>query len=623
MAMQSQRVRLVRLALPYSLICLLAGMPGAIAAGATGAERRAALEEPGQLEARIAELIEQLGSQQYARRELAQERLRKLGLVAFDALLDASHHDDVEIALRARYLVRSMPVQWSVPEDTQPVRSILRNYSQASREERRNRMQQLAALPEEAGILALCRLMRFESDVLLSKEAALFAMSRLPEDDQLKKELAKNVGQTVGLSNRPAAVWLRTYARTLINPEDTFEDWQVISNDEVQTFARFPERSDRRIVRDLLRWHADLLRHEERQDESLLVIGKILDLIEGRRSELFDFVDWALERKAWYVVDEVAGRFPNEFYKHSILVYRLAEAQLKRGEKQLADTSAQLALEIDPQHPDSHNVMAEYLTTRLLYDWAEQEYRFVIDSTEPSPNNGLHMEARFFLSDMLFDLERPLDAADVLQGAIDAIDENLKLIQPTLRAVSDVRALLYYYYAIHYGEVGDQKKQIEYLEKAFETSKSNPDILIAMYRVKEPEEEWRLDMKKKLDSAKGALRDRIRNYERVLASPPSETSRLDAMDQLARASNELAWLISNTEGDLDAALRHSLKSLKLKPGAFAYLDTLGRCYFARQEFEEAVECQTKAVEKAPYLQQISRQLKLFKQALKEQQSKEA
>src|SRR5690606_13823104 len=56
----------------------------------------------------IDRLIEQLAADDFASRERAQAELSKLGLEAFDALHVAQNHHEPEIALRARYLVRSM-----------------------------------------------------------------------------------------------------------------------------------------------------------------------------------------------------------------------------------------------------------------------------------------------------------------------------------------------------------------------------------------------------------------------------------------------------------------------------------------------------------------------------------
>lgn len=65
--------------------------------------------------------------------------------------------------------------------------------------------------------------------------------------------------------------------------------------------------------------------------------------------------------------------------------------------------------------------------------------------------------------------------------------------------------------------------------------------------------------------------------------------------------NHWAWLVSNTEGDYAKAVEFSQRSLELSPGSPSYLDTLGRCYYAAGELENAVKTQRQAVEGHPHL----------------------
>ena len=82
---------------------------------------------------------------------------------------------------------------------------------------------------------------------------------------------------------------------------------------------------------------------------------------------------------------------------------------------------------------------------------------------------------------------------------------------------------------------------------------------------------------------------------------------------LADLHNQYAWLVSNTEGDLQEALRASRRSLELSPDNPAYLDTLGRCYYALGDLENAIRFQSRAVQLEPSTQQIRRQLEFLSQ----------
>ena len=77
--------------------------------------------------------------------------------------------------------------------------------------------------------------------------------------------------------------------------------------------------------------------------------------------------------------------------------------------------------------------------------------------------------------------------------------------------------------------------------------------------------------------------------------------------------------MSNTEGDYQQAVEHSLRSLELKPDSPSYLDTLGRCYYAVGDLEKALEAQREAVRLHPHLQVMQDQLALFEAAYAEEQ----
>jgi len=575
------------------------------------------LTEHKALAAKVEQLIADLGADQFARRENAQAALKQLGLVAFDALIEAQRHPDIEIALRARYLVRSLPIRWARDTDPRRVKGLLATYSETSRADRLNRMQQLAGMPDSSGIEALCRLVRFETDHLLSKEAALLAISHVVSEDSVaRKELAGRIRATIELSNRTSAGWMLTYARTLESGEETVDQWQRIVDTEFETLARFPENTGRDIVRDLLRWQAMLLRQLGRRDSALSVIRRTLDLMEGDREEIFDIVDWSLEFNAWTMIDEIAKRFPIEFNKDAGLVYRLAEARRKRGEEPLAMETAARALAMQPNLLERHNETAFALMIRQMYDWSESEYRLVINAQKTE--NRTTLDSRYFLGDMLFDLGKIKEAADVWQGAVDAIDNNGSLLQQSLRSSATVRGTAAYYHAMHYGNIGDHAKQIEFLDKAIKLEPTQPNYLIAMYRVEKAEKAWREATLKRIDIAAEQLRDEIRSVEQNPRNPRLD-NRID-VESLAEKNNELAWLISNTVGDYRAALQYSLKSLELNPGSGSNLDTLGRCYYAVGNLEKAIETQKMAVEKSPYYQQIHRQLKFFEEELAKQKA---
>ena len=373
-----------------------------------------------QAEARVAKLIEELGADDYATREKAQTRLKSLGLSAFDALLSAAKHSDIEIASRVRYLLRGMPAAWARDLDPQRVKSILRTYGQVSREERINRMQLLAELENSLGVEALCRIVRYEVDPALSKQAALELLRHEKASDEQRPAVAKKIRRAISGSRRPAIRWLATYADTLIDPQSSLDAWQRITRDELEVWAQTPELTQRGIVRDLLRWHVDFLMEIDRQDDAQAALRSVVEVVEGKFAELYDLVDWATTREIWFVSEELAARFPSVYRKNAGLMYRLAEGRRKLGNEQGATEAAAEALALDPRDLNNHFIRGRFLRERMLaFDWAEQEFLYVIGQAGDRADKEL--EAREKLADMLFDLQRAGEAAEVMAGMITVL----------------------------------------------------------------------------------------------------------------------------------------------------------------------------------------------------------
>ena len=427
------------------------------------------------------------------------------------------------------------------------------------------------------------------------------------------------INTTVGLSKRPGALWIKAYGRTLVQPESVFDQWEQLSKEEYETFTQFPERSSREIVLDLLRWQAEMLRELKRDDESVAVMRRSIDLLDGTREQILDMVDWLMQRKAWSVVAEVADRYSTRFNEDPLLLYRLAESHVQQGQRENAEATANRALNLLPDEPSAHVVAAFSLQDRGLLEWAEREYRHVIKLGPAGSDHELR--SRLLLSEMLHDLGKEQPAAKVLQGAVDTCEKDpaaVEVLRNRLgRELGSIKSRMYYFYSRQDVADGDRKKQMERLEEAVKADPTDADVLIAMHRVPNASEEWKKKTLGQIDRATGHFRDKIAEWTRQSAEAPSEPIREYANRQLASMNNQFAWLVGNTVGDYDEALRCSKRSLELRPNTGGYLDTLGRCYFAKGDLENAVKYQSRAAELEPHSEQIQRQLDLFKKALAE------
>lgn len=573
--------------------------------------------EQQEFEQRVARLIEQLGAENFATREKAQNELKEIGVKAFESLFEAQSHADIEIALRAQHLVRSLDIDWAQTGDSAEVKRILRGYDDLEDMDRKSRMDRLAALPSDEGAAAICRLVRYETSNHLAKQGALLVMNRpLPKEASDRQRQAERIRAALGASRRDAAVWLFTFAQTLEDEAGSVDRWAELVAAEHDRFNQAPSDPDREVVRDLLRWNAAFLDRIGRRDQATAVIRRSLDLLTDDRQQLLETVDWLIERSAWEAIEELATRFAGMFERSTLLSYRLAESQLKRGQREQAAATAEAAFKLEAEDLQSHLEAAFSLQDRGLFDWAEKEYRHVIGLEMVGAPYDLY--SRFLLSEMLHDLERELAAAEVLAPAIAAMDKDPDVVRTLSRFNREpggLRSRMHYFYALHEASQGNRAKQREHLLEGVKHDPNDADVLIAMHRLPDSDDEWRKNTSELIKAAADHFRTQIKQLSAEMEQAPNEKDRDEIGRELAGANNQFAWLVGNTEGDFDEALACSLKSLELRPDTSGYLDTLGRCYFAKGDFENAVKHQARAVELEPHSLQIRRQLQLFEQAL--------
>jgi tetratricopeptide (TPR) repeat protein len=596
------------------LLLVAAGWTGS--PGACGDEPAVGVRRPEVSDVDVQQLIADLGSRQFALRERAQAELQQLGLAAFDALRDAQESDDIEISIRARYLLRSLNWQWARDDDPPSVKELLRGYGDKAMAERQNLLEQLAALSDAQATGALCRIVRFDDSNLLSKRAAL-AILRQVVDHQpaTRQRVHETILGEIGPSQRGAAEWLRTYVQLHEDLEALLDAWEEVVQGEQAVLRQTPELSSADILRDMLRWQAGLLERQGRDEQALAVIQQTIELLDGTREPLLETVDWLIQRQAWALVLQVAERFSARFDESAELLYRLAEVHQRQQQEELAEQTAERAFQLNQGSSQEHILAAYSLQERGRFAWAEREYRYVL---ELGPIGSQHdLQARFLLSEMLHDIGRDLDAARVLQPAVDVMndDSNIALLASRMgREPGSIRSRMNYFYGEDLRSKQMFAEQRQRLEKGAQHDSTDPDLLIAMYRASHQDPAWRQTTLELIHGAVAKFRQQIRSGEQAVAAAQNEEIRSIYNRQLASACNQLAWLVSNTEGDFEEALRCSLRSLEIRPATAAYLDTLGRCYFAKGDYEQALKAQRQAVELEPFSGQIRRQLDLFEEA---------
>ena len=570
---------------------------------------------------RIQSLIRQLGNPRFTVRRAAASELRQIGAEAFDLLNAASDDADPEVAASARYLLREITVRWVHSGDSAAVRALLRDYGQQRDELRLARVEGLARLPNSEGVVALCRIARFDRSPVVSRQAAL-AIIRPDEQSGQRTPIDPDVvGQELGTSSRAASSWLRQYLLQIRDPAASVASWQQLVDEETAQLEANADDTSTEIVLGLLWNLADLHRELDRQEDLVATVDRMMELDAVASEDMaVQLLSWLTKHESWNALDEFLAKHQSRLQQSKRPLYYAALARAKQGKTDLGEELAKKAADLDPQAGLESFVAAKDLEEHSQFDWAVREYRRTIDK-EPVSSHGAIL-ARVYLANLLHDYEKHEQAADVLEPLVKAVQSEGRVGQLyaklhdyyagrlSLPENEGLAARLHYLRACQYREQDDWQRVREELELAIRFDPTDADVVIAMYRLPEPDPKWR-------EATQRRIRDLARQFKQEIDENPSDPT----------PYNQWAWLISNTEGDYAQAIRYSHHSLELIPegagesAGASFLDTLGRCYYAASDYENAVKYQRQAVEKVDYMQVMQRQLALFEKTLAVQMAK--
>ena len=572
---------------------------------------------------RIAELIRQLGDPQYGRRERAAAELDSLGAAAIDQLLTAAEmSDDLEVALRASWLVESIPVD--DPGDPLAARSLLQGYKTKPLAERVVTMHWLLRLDDDAGITPLARIARLDRDATASRVAAALLAREWTPGDAFWPGIAERIAMALGNSQRPTARLLdslvdfsqadsaaerraaRDTARDLValldrsRPADVATASESLGDDSDSSAAitRDLGRTTQRLFeRSLVLMLIETGEVEEARDIIRSVFAEFLahggDDTLQTASNIADTLIWAAAHGLPDVVDDIPIAGHDEVRTHFILKFAQALCERTRGNDTVAEQLARTTFE---QHGMS---FVDRLRAGILLqkwgagDWASREYTAVVDDNEaPAQQQVL---ASVMYAEFLHDRGRDGEAAGVLDRLVGAdAGERVPALRQLDRDPAQTRARADYFRACAAAAAGDTAAQRQDLEAAASGVAPDVDALIALYHLPDNTPEQRQATLNRIQAALARMEEEIQQV-------PDDPN----------TYNEYAWLVSNTEGDFAKALRYSKRSLRDSFDNASYLDTLAHCHAAAGNLTAAIRTQRLAMRHEPHNRIIRLNLAAF------------
>ncbi|MGL4512280.1 MAG: hypothetical protein ACRCT8_04260 [Lacipirellulaceae bacterium] len=605
----------------------------------------------------IDELVARLGDPRYDVRLDAQQRLLDHGLDAFDPLLAATRSPDPEVAATGARLLEQLRGDWldgSRPADGEPplvdspeVRRVLAGYADLTADERSATIGELARLldvelssgRDPRAAAALARIARFEPASHVAREAALVLLAS--EDRVLEAKLAGAVGDAIdrlsrahGRGRRETAQWLATAAAE-VRGEAAATRWRELA--EAEGNRRRPvagESSEgREGVAATLHWRA--LRAalaEQREGDTLAATTALATLNpDTAAGRLGRALLWMADAGATEAIDATLATHRAKLGAKRG-GYIEARLLVGRGEVERSERAADAALAVEPDAVDAalavgsgefgpRVVLADELEGAGFVPWARREWLAEVEGADPLTIASVYARQR--LSDSYADEEQWTDAAAILAPLAELIEPKegrrrynqllgrvRTLMRPevaVLRPAVAVIAKRWAYEALAMAARGAPPAEQEAaLRKAIEADDEDADILISMHRLEGASEEFAADTRRR-------VRDLAQKFDEEIATEPGRPA----------AYNQWAWLVANTEGDYQKAIRYSRRSLDLDPGNGGYLDTLGRCLYAAGDYRGAVDRQRKAIAEHPHMKVMQRQLALFQRALAEDEAMRA
>jgi len=572
-------------------------------------------------DAEIAVLVEQLGSGDYAVREAATRRLTAVSTEAIDALLAAAEQrDDLEVALRARWILETVPLVR--PTDPPAVGTLLEKFSSKPLAEQLQVLSRLIRLEADAGGGPLARLTRIHRSPVVSQLAAVVILQEWRPGDPHWPRLAVPVAAELGNSRRPAAELLRSlinFSRLadaaepaapadlaepleqLVRAVDRFLDETALPTRPLAASdAAGGAKTDDPVTQLIRRCLARAMAQAGQTERALETAAKLFDLIdrddrEDETVELANLLFWAADTGLAGLVDQLPDAVLDQLDDQPLLAYAAAWCERTRGRDLAATELAEQAFETATDNLQQQLLAAIRLSHWGVVDWGDREYERVLTADGLSPQAAVQLAVS--RAEFLNDQGRCTAAAEVLRNTLEGSRGNVpntRVLESLGHEPKSLAGRRHYFRFCAARDADEPDAARQALEAAVDIAPGEIDSLIALYH---------------LPDLSAADRDRVLGL--IDAALERLQQRIDSEPDEPNGYNEYAWLVANTEGDLARATRYSKRSLELSFDSASYLDTLAHCYAAAGKPEEAIRCQVVAQRNEPGSVTIRKNLEKF------------
>jgi hypothetical protein len=583
----------------------------------------------------IAALVERLGADDYAEREAAAAQLNALGAAAVDPLFTAAEvSGDLEIALRARWLVDTIPLD--TDRDSPEVAKLLDKYKRKGFADRVQVMHRLLRVDGDDGIEALARIVRLDRSPLGSRVAAALLAREWQPNDTAWKGMRDRISPGLGGSTRPSAAFLRSVvAFSAADAAATQEQPLADANDALKQLsgtilegtagsgdahpvggvlpagdAAAAGGIGETTLRIFQRCHIQMLLAAGQRDAALAESRRLLQACFSPEKDITLAGEEAASTLVWLVarglpeaVDLLAADRPELIRDDPLVGYAAALAARARHDDVQANT---LAVAAFAKPAGTNAEFVDRLQTAILLtkwggaDWAAREYTMLVDD-QRTPAAQFALSAIMF-SEFLHDQERDDEAAAclrrLLEGRAGKGDGNgggdgggEQILQQLGRDPRSIRSRMHYFEscaAALRGDAGGRRRAIEDSLRAYA---KDVDGLIGLYTLPDNTPAQKAD-------AVARIRRALEQIENEIQAVPDDTN----------GYNEYAWLVANTEGDIPKATRYSKLSLVKSFDSSSYLDTLAHCQAAAGNKAAAVRTQMLALRQEPHNRTIRKNL---------------